>query len=53
MDEVGALGGFLRVQPLLWTSSPVFSGGFAAEGFKAKIFDVPGMQHDTANGPTL
>jgi len=31
----------------------IFNGGFAAEGFKAKLFDVPGMQHDTADGPTL
>jgi predicted esterase len=31
----------------------IFNGGFAAEGFKAKLFDVPGMPHDTADSQTL
>ena len=31
----------------------IFNGGFAAEGFKAKLFDVPGMPHDTADAQTL
>ena len=31
----------------------IFNGGFAAEGFKAKLFDVPGMPHNTADPETL
>lgn len=31
----------------------IFNGGFAKEGFKAKLFDVPGMQHTTCSGDIL
>jgi hypothetical protein len=31
----------------------VFNGGFAKAGFQAKLFDVPGMSHDTADASTL
>ena len=31
----------------------IFNGGFAKEGFKAKLFDVPGMQHTTCSGEVL
>jgi hypothetical protein len=31
----------------------VFNGGFAKAGFQAKLFDVPGMSHDVADGNTL
>ncbi len=31
----------------------IFNGGFAKEGFKAKLFDVPGMQHTTSSGDIL
>jgi predicted esterase len=31
----------------------IFSGGFAKEGFKVKLFDVPGMQHTTCSGEIL
>ncbi len=31
----------------------IFNGGFAKEGFKAKLFDVPGMQHTTSSGEIL
>jgi hypothetical protein len=31
----------------------IYNGGFAADGFKAKLFDVPGMQHDIADAQTL
>ena len=31
----------------------IFNGGFAKEGFKAKLFDVPGMQHTTCSGEIL
>lgn len=31
----------------------VFNGGFAKAGFQAKLFDVPGMSHDTADADTL
>ena len=31
----------------------IFNGGFAKEGFKAKLFDVPGMQHTTSSGAVL
>lgn len=31
----------------------IFNGGFAKEGFKAKLFDVPGMQHTTCRGDIL
>lgn len=31
----------------------IFNGGFAKHDFQAKLFDVPGMGHDTADGQTL
>ncbi len=31
----------------------IFHGGFEAEGFNAKLFDVPGMGHQDADGQTL
>lgn len=31
----------------------IYNGGFAREGFQAKLFDVPGMGHDTADAATL
>jgi hypothetical protein len=31
----------------------IFNGGFSPDGFKARLFDVPGMPHDTADGQTL
>src|SRR5205807_1808561 len=31
----------------------IFNGGFAREGFQAKLFDVPGMAHDIAGAETL
>lgn len=31
----------------------LYNGGFAEEGFKAKLFDVPGMEHDVADERTL
>jgi hypothetical protein len=31
----------------------IFNGGFSQDGFKAKLFDVPGMPHDTADAQTL
>ena len=31
----------------------LYNGGFAKDGFKAKLFDVPGMEHDVADGHTL
>ena len=31
----------------------IYHGGFSREQFKAKLFDVPGMGHDTCDGPTL
>jgi hypothetical protein len=31
----------------------IFNGGFAQEGFQAKLFEVPGMPHDIADGKTL
>ena len=31
----------------------LFNGGFVKAGFQAKLFDVPGMSHDTANAGTL
>jgi len=31
----------------------IFNGGFAKEGFKAKLFDVLGMQHTTCPGDIL
>jgi hypothetical protein len=31
----------------------VFNGGFVKAGFQAKLFDVPGMSHDTADARTL
>ena len=58
-DEIGGAKG---VRVALITGSrdfrhgnilDIFNGGFVAEGFNAKLFDVPGMQHDTADGPTL
>jgi len=31
----------------------IFHGGFEQDGFKAKLFDVPGMAHDISNGEIL
>jgi predicted esterase len=31
----------------------IFHGGFEQEGFQAKLFDVPGMEHDICDGETL
>jgi len=31
----------------------IFYGGFTKAGFQAKLFDVPGMSHDVADGATL
>jgi hypothetical protein len=31
----------------------LYNGGFAKFGFQAKLFDIPGMGHDTANAATL
>jgi Esterase PHB depolymerase len=31
----------------------IFNGGFAREGFQARLFDVPGMAHDIAGAETL
>ncbi|HEV3039539.1 MAG TPA: PHB depolymerase family esterase [Candidatus Angelobacter sp.] len=31
----------------------IFNGGFAHDGFQAKLFDVRGMGHDVADGKTL
>jgi pimeloyl-ACP methyl ester carboxylesterase len=31
----------------------LFHGGFEASGFQARLFDVPGMRHDTADARTL
>jgi hypothetical protein len=31
----------------------IFNGGFAREGFQARLFDIPGMAHDTADPQTL
>jgi len=31
----------------------IFNGGFAHEGFQARLFDIPGMAHDTADPRTL
>jgi predicted esterase len=31
----------------------IFHGGFELDGFKAKLFDVPGMGHDICDGQTL
>ncbi len=31
----------------------IFEGGFKKEGFKAMLFDVPGMKHEICNGTTL
>ncbi len=31
----------------------IFNGGFAKEGFKAKLLDVPAMRHTTCNGDIL
>jgi hypothetical protein len=31
----------------------IFNGGFAREGFQAKLFEVQGMAHDVADGKTL
>lgn len=31
----------------------IFHGGFEPDGFKAKLFDVPGMSHDICDGETL
>lgn len=31
----------------------IYHGGFSRELFQAKLFDVPGMGHDTCDGPTL
>jgi hypothetical protein len=31
----------------------VFDGGFAREGFQAKLLDVPGMEHDICSGEIL
>ena len=31
----------------------VFNGGFVRDGFHAKLFDIPGMGHDTCNGAVL
>ena len=31
----------------------IYHGGFSREQFQAKLFDVPGMGHDTCDGPTL
>jgi hypothetical protein len=31
----------------------VFNGGFAREGFQAKLLDVPGMEHDICSGEIL
>jgi hypothetical protein len=31
----------------------IFNGGFAHDGFQAKLFDVRGMGHDVADGETL
>jgi len=31
----------------------IFHGGFESDGFQAKLFDVPGMGHDTCDAETL
>jgi hypothetical protein len=31
----------------------IYNGGFAAEGFRAKLIDVPGMGHQDCDGTTL
>src|SRR5579862_1684101 len=31
----------------------IYNGGFAKEGLQAKLFDVPGMPHDTADAATF
>lgn len=31
----------------------IFHGGFERDGFKAKLFDIPGMSHDICDGETL
>src|SRR5258708_26186962 len=31
----------------------IFNGGFAREGFQAKLFEVQGMAHDVPDGKTL
>jgi hypothetical protein len=31
----------------------IFNGGFAREGFQARLFDIPGMAHGTADPQTL
>ena len=31
----------------------IYNGGFAHEGFHAKLFEVPGMAHDICDGATL
>jgi hypothetical protein len=31
----------------------IFHGGFERDGFQAKLFDVPGMAHDTCDRETL
>jgi predicted esterase len=31
----------------------IFHGGFEKDGFQAKLFDVPGMEHDICDGETL
>lgn len=31
----------------------IYRGGFSPDGFRARLFDVPGMEHDVADGPTL
>lgn len=31
----------------------LYNGGFAQDGFQARLFDVPGMAHDTADENTL
>jgi predicted esterase len=31
----------------------IYNGGFKREGFKSKLFDVPGMGHDTPDSATL
>ena len=31
----------------------IYHGGFSREQFQAKLFDVPGMGHDTCDGATL
>ena len=31
----------------------IFNGGFAKDGFHAKLFEVPGMEHDICDGHTL